>query len=113
MKHCFQAVNGECSASFTPLHLKWSQLAHCESAVCFSAERWCRITQTKPGETNSTVTHTVCLFTVLVGAVRDNLLSLPSVGKSLARPTCKSLKALCVNIVLFPFQLRRVVKTSL
>lgn len=26
MKHCFQAVNGECAASFTPLHLKWWQL---------------------------------------------------------------------------------------
>lgn len=35
MKHCFQAVNGECTASFAPLHLKWRQLVDCASAACF------------------------------------------------------------------------------
>lgn len=36
MNHCFQAVNGECAASITPLHLKWWQLvdgARSESSV--------------------------------------------------------------------------------
>lgn len=39
MKHCFQAVNGECAAFFTPLHLKWWQPVDCDSTVCFSVRR--------------------------------------------------------------------------
>lgn len=34
MKHCFQAVNGECAASFTPLHLKWWQLVARACSEC-------------------------------------------------------------------------------
>lgn len=33
MKHCFQAVNGECATSFIPLHLKWWQLADRDSPL--------------------------------------------------------------------------------
>lgn len=34
MKHCFQAVNGECAASLTPLHLKWWQLVDWVRSEC-------------------------------------------------------------------------------
>lgn len=40
MKHCFQAVNGECAASFTPLDLKWLQLVDWAGSEC-SVTRQC------------------------------------------------------------------------
>lgn len=52
MKHCFQAVNGECAAFFTPLHLKWWQPVDCDSAVFFSQTLMSDL-QNEPGNLSS------------------------------------------------------------
>lgn len=90
MKHCFQAVNGECAAFFTPLHLKWWQPVDCDSTVCFSVRRSYQISRMS---LEICPQNPICLFILVsrpAGIVSPACVTL-------LRAACKAHIALCVT----------------
>lgn len=73
MKHCFQPGNGECTASFTALHLKWRQLVYCDSAACFyQSNSGVR----SPKLSGIAVLSNLCVYSLWCPARLDDLLSI-------------------------------------